>query len=332
MTELTTWQPPQAKIVKRVIVGGASIIAISIAAFGITKFVPTWIDAINLLNTMLRDFTSMLITGGILVGVGWLLYETFSPSGSINKLFSQAYNSFINQLTWELLDIDPITPLLDKKKEMTGKKIEFDEAFAQFDGMIEHLAGTEARYVELMDKAESRAKAAKSEGNAQAFKDQSYDYGRYKETAANFARMRVKLEPVRATILKLQEASAEVIRNLETDIRVLRDQWEAQKSMGALDKAGRVILGKNSREDLAAEAQALIQQRYSEQIGRLQNLSDTTRPLLESIDLDKAAFGEDLLAQWSKDAAMISAPTGQPMPMMPIIDQTSFASLIRPAQ
>lgn len=333
--ELTPWRPPQEKIIRRGVTG---LIIVAIATAGAAAFrmvAPTWISALDLLQKLLHNMTSTAISAAVLAAVIWVLYETFSPNGRIHGLFAQAYSAMILRLTYELLNIDPISPLTDKRREMVEKKAAFDEAFASFDGTISHLRETEDQYRSDAAEAEREAKAAdRLRGSdpkyQRAFDTATYKYGTLTNTAADFAKMRERLEPVRATIVKLQEAAATMIDNLDVDIRATKDKWAAQKNMSTMDKAARGIMVGSSREELAQDAQQLIEQKYAEQMGRLDNLSAVTQPLLDSIDLKKASFSQDLLLKWEQESAQLQLPSPTASgPGAPVAANSEFSGLIR---
>jgi hypothetical protein len=312
--ELTPWRPPQEKIIKRVVTGLVIFAFVTVGAMVIKTVAPTYISALDLLHKALQNMTTTAISAAVLAAVIWLIYETFFPGGRINGLFAQGYSALILKLTYELLNIDPISPLTDKRREMVEKKAAFDEAFANFDGTISHLKETEDQYRSDASEAEHEAKAADklraSDPKYQrAFDTATYKYGTLTNTAADFAKMRARLEPVRATIVKLQEAAATMIDNLDVDIRATKDKWAAQKNMSTMDKAARGIMVGSSRQELAEDAQQLIEQKYSEQMGRLDNLSAVTQPLLDSIDLKKASFSQDLLLKWEQESSQLQLPS-----------------------
>jgi hypothetical protein len=332
--ELTPWRPPQEKIVRRTVAGLLIFAAATAGAMVIKTVAPTYISALDLLHRALQNMTTTAISAGVLAAVIWLLYETFWPGGRINRLFSQAYSALMLKLTYELLNIDPISPLTDKRREMVEKKAAFDEAFANFDGTISHLRQTEEQYRSDAAEAEHEAKAADrlraTDAKYQrAFDTATYKYGTLTNTAADFAKMRERLEPVRATIVKLQEAAATMIDNLDVDIRATKDKWAAQKNMSTMDKAARGIMIGSSRQELAEDAQQLIEQKYSEQMGRLDNLSAVTQPLLDSIDLKKASFSQDLLLKWEQESSQLQLPAPVGGTAAPALSNQEFSGLIR---
>jgi hypothetical protein len=304
------WQPPQAKYVRWAINGILGFGVLLIASFVVKKTVPTISDAFLLLQKMMENFTNMAITAGIMVAVLWFLYETFSPKGKINGLFAQAYSSFIRNLTLELLNVDPITPLTDSLRAVRKKKAEYDEQFARFDGQIQILTHEQERFLASAAKSEKQAKAAKETGNIEAFNRAAYKAGSDRDAANNFGKMIAKLTVIRTVIVKLQSAAGDIIYKLEIDIDSTKSQWEAAKSMSAMEKSARGIMEGAGKNELAREAQALVENKYAASIGRLNNLSDAAKPLLESIDLDKATYSQELLDKWEAEerSATVAIP------------------------
>lgn len=334
------WQPPQAKYIRWGINGALGFLALLAGSFVVKKTVPTISDAFLLLQKMMENFTNMAITAAILVAVLWALYEIFSPKGKINALFAQAYSSFIRNLTLELLNVDPITPLTDSLRSVRKKKAEYDEQFARFDGQIESLTQEQDRFIDSAAKSESQAKAAQKLGNQEAFNRAAYKAGSDREAAQNFSKMIQKLTVIRTVIVKLQSAAGDIIYKLEIDIDATKSQWEAAKSMSAMERSARGIMEGAGKNELAREAQALVQSKYAASIGRLNNLSDAAKPLLESIDLNNATYSQELLDRWESEErgaqtiaipfqASVIAPMAIPAPGQTVpAGGSKFAGLI----
>lgn len=327
-TEVTEWHPPQEKIVKRIVSGGLIFAFVLGASMLIKATVPTISDALILLQKLLSNTISTAITAGVLAATLWLLYEIFSPSGKINALFGQAYSSFIHTMTLELLNVDPITPLTDSLRTVRSRKREYDEQFARFDGQVSILAQQEDKFRSSATKAEQQAKAAQRIKDQQAFDRAAYKAGSDLEAAENFSKMRVKLEMVRQVIVKLQSAAGDIIYKLEIDIDSTKSQWEAAKNMSSMERAARGIMDGAGKNELAREAQALVQSKYAASIGRLENLNDAAMPLLQSIDLDRATYSQELLDKWEAEER---GTTLIPMQVISVIENksgSSFKSLI----
>jgi len=91
MTDVTPYQPPEARRFKSIVNIGLVGLAIFAGVTLFTKVAPTVNDALNLLQVMFSNSIYMLSTGAVLVGVIFLLYEVFSPRGKIHALLSQMY-------------------------------------------------------------------------------------------------------------------------------------------------------------------------------------------------------------------------------------------------
>lgn len=333
MTELTDWQPKGAKTIKWVVTGLLGFAALGIIATIIKLVVPTIADAVALLNLLLSNFIYLSLTFMALLAVLWLGIETFSSNGRINKLFMQSYSSLMNKLSWELLNVDPLSPLYDKQRETREKKTTFDEAVARIHGVMGHWQNKEAQYRDEASKAERQAKAAEKlmatdPAKEPAFRKLAYEAGRKGEQADRYAKRRAGLAPVAANLVRVQGALDVLISNLDTDISIARDEWEAAQTMSSAERAARGVLT-TSREELAQNAMALIQQRYGEAFGRLDHLSDLTKPMLDSIDLEQATYQEDLLAKWQTESQLLlEGPKQAPMQVL-AAPVTDYDKLIR---
>jgi hypothetical protein len=328
-TQITQWHPPQEKIIHRgvQIIGGLA--AIVVGSVLIKMFVPTVADALALVQHLLANTVSLCITAGVLAAVIWLLWETFSPTGKINGLFAQAYSSFIHNMTLELLNVDPMSPLKDSLTQVQAKKAEYDEDFAKFDGAISTFADREQQMRDSAAQAEKRAKAAMSTGDQQTFQRLAYEAGEETKTANDIAAMRQRLVPVRDIIVRMQSYANDLIWKLEVDIKQTQTKWEMANDMTAMDKAARGLLKNNGKSDLAIEAQNIVQTKYAVSIGRLENLSDLAKPLLDGADLDKATYSQDLLAKWQAEDTGSVAVTAQVVQPMPMVTTGSFGALIK---
>jgi hypothetical protein len=319
---VTQWHPPQEKIIRNAVKGVLGFGALVVGAIVIHTFVPTFVDALKLLQSLLTNMITLSITAAGALVVGLVLWETFSKNGKINGLFAQAYSSFIHNMTLELLNVDPMSPLKDSLSAVKSKKAAYDEQFAKFDGQISVFKAKEDELKAQAAQAEKRARAAMATGDQEAFKRLAYQQGTELETANNIAVMRQRLEPVRAIIVRLQAYSADLIWKLGIDITNTQTLWDSANSMTAMDKEARGILSNAGKSDLAQEAQNIVQNKYAVAIGRLENLNDLAKPLLDSADLDKATYSQDLLLKFQSEDSAI------PMPM---IAQTQQAVLAGPA-
>ena len=313
-TTSPAWKPREEKSVRLVLNVVLWIVGIAVAAGFINHFVPTVDNAVDILTSLVEDTTHLLISGAVLVGLVILFMEVFGKNGKIHGLISQAYSALTTKLTYELLNVDPISPLTDKRAEMVAQQATFERAFASLDGTIEHFDEQRRQFADKAAEAEGQAKEAKrrlddAKAKGQdptrwqvAFEASAYEYESGNRTAGDFEKDIRRLIPVRDQIKGLQSATSVIIKRLDTDIVSLRARWEAQQSITKVENAARGILSGTAKEALAQEAANLIDQRYSESIGRLNNLAEKAQPLLDSIDLSTGRVSGELLDKWAAEA------------------------------
>ncbi len=327
---ITQWRPPEEKIVHRWVVGIGIAAAVVVGALLIKAFVPTVADALALVQKLLANTISTIVTGVALVVVLWLVWQTFSPKGKINGLFAQAYSSAIHSATVAMMNVDPMSPLKDSRAEIVAKKAEYDEQFARFDGTISNFQQREDQLRAQAAQAEKRARAAQAQGDTDNFNRYAYEQGSEVKAADSIAAMREHLVPVRAIIVRLQKYSADLIWQLDIDIKTTQDQWDAANQLAAMDKSARKIMSGGDKASLAAQAQNIVQTKYATSIGRLNNLGDLAKNVLDSADLDKATYSQDLLLKWqAEDAQSSGILTAQVVhPAIAAPAPSSFAGLI----
>lgn len=322
----TAWAPPQAKWVRRLVTGGGIFAVVLIAAQIVVKTVPTITDAVDLLAKLTSSFTWLAIDAGVLAAVAILLFQIFSPQGAINKLVAMQFSSFINKLTWAIIDADPLAPYYDRKKELSEQRKVYDSGFIELDGVIESFTKSRDSFASEAKQHEGRAKAANDKGLTTVFSTESYAYKGCSERAQKYAGMLGTLQPIRANIAEVQQAIDIMQQKLDMDIRLAEDDMRSAKSFNKISAAGRAILSKSDSWEQAQKAQQSIDRKYSAELGALKNLTTTVRPMLDSIDLDQATANEELLTKWKQDSQQLIEG-----PRAPTVQQTvgGFQGLIQ---
>lgn len=329
--ELTTtpsqWTPPQAKWVRRIVTGGGIFLLVALAAQIVHKTVPTITSAVDLLAKLTSSLTWLAIDGAVLATVVIVLYQIFSPQGAINKLISLKYAGFINRLTWSIIDDNPMIPYYQRKKELAAQRITYDAGFSELDGVIVQMQKLQTDYASEARQHEARAKAANTKGMDSAFNKESYAYKRCTDQAQKYKLRAESLVPMREDIRQVQSRIDEWQENLDMDIRLAEEDIRISKSVAKVSAAGRSILTKTDSWELAQKAQQIIDEKYSNAMGDMKNLTTTVRPLLDSVNLDEATVNEELLAKWREDSQkLLSAPVSSAQQQQPVTN--SFRNLL----
>lgn len=331
------WTPPESATMQKVVKYGGMAAIAGGGIYAFTRFAPTMVDAITLLDTIVQDTTHLAVSGAILVGALFLAHETLSSTGSINRLLRLPYWMVINGLTRFFMNIDPLSPITERIKAVRADQATFEKQFETLDGLITNLADKEQQYRGMAAKVQRIGVAANKLGDKDnAVKLAAYKFGSFKEAADSYAATRARLEPLRATFQQISQACDFTAQKLETEASLLRDKWETQKAVhAATDAAGR-ILGRSKTQTWAdaQEAEDIIDTKYSEELGHLDHLKRYSEPLLQSIDVETASYSEDMLhavQQTSAQLVQATNVTALPAPAQALAGGTSsdLAALIR---
>lgn len=329
-TDIVTWQPPAEKTVRRALTGlGWAVFA---ALVGGIIFVvgPTVAMILGIVAWIFQNLITMAISGAVLLAVLTLIRDIFSNEGRLNKFFKLRYAQAVNWLVWDALNSDPMTPFHEKKASLAKDRVIFTDALAAFEGIIRRFLESADKYRKDAAKAESAAKAAQRQGISTAFELKSHEWGRFNDTAADFEARAAKLAPIRDDLRKVVGVIDSIVQKLDIEIRVTKDMWDASTAMSDLNKKARNIMGFGERYELAQQAAMIVETKYADELGRLDNLKAIAGPLIDSIDVERGAYSEELMQKWGQSAmpmeliatvpaGLIAAPTAEDRPLKSLI-------------
>lgn len=328
LSTVTPWTPPEAKTMSGVVKYGLWAAIGLGAVYAFTRIAPTMVDAITLLDTILQDATHMAISAGLLIVTLFLLRETLSPTGSINRLLRLPYWMFVNGLTRFFITIDPLSPIDERIKSVQADKDNMDQQAEKVAGIVSTLREQESGFRQKSSAAQKLGIQAHNKG-VQAVEDvQAHNFGTFRDTADNLAAMRGKLEPILTTFQQISQACDITIQKLQTEREVLKAKWDAQQAVGAAVNSANRVLGRSRTQvwDMAEQAESIIDTKYGDELGHLEHLKSVTEPLMQSIDLENASFSEEMLQQVQSTGAKLIQATAATTPAQHSLPETGDAN------
>lgn len=334
----STWVPPESKGMQKLVNYGLIALVLTGVAVGINLLAPTYVSAISLVRQVFTSTISMILTGVGLVAVSYGAYETLSPNGKINKMLRLPYRSAINWLTRTFIEIDPLSPINERIRTVRADFDLFDHQHEQLVGVIANVQEKEESFRRKSAEAQRTGKAAASKGMDAALDVASHTFGSYRDAAEEMAKLRRRLEPVRDTFDKIAGACRVTIQKLETERQILENQWEVQKQVASATAAASRVLGRSRTEvwNQALQAENVITTKYAQELGHLDHLKRYAQPFIESIDLERGSYREDLLEEvQASGTRLISSTAATPLPvqtidMAPVVGQPdAFARVMR---
>ena len=327
------WTPPESAFMQKVVkYGGIGALGLG-GMYAVLAIGPTMLTVAMLLNYIFASLLHTALTGAALIAVLWLIRETLSPDGGINKLLRLPYWMLVNGLTKFFINIDPLSPITERLNAVRSDQALFEKQFETLDGLIQNLHDKEDRARALSQKYGRIGAQAQKAGDKAALDVAGHNFGTYKDAADAYAATRARIEPIRATFQQISQACDVTAQKLEIDRSVLADKWEMQKAVGAATAAANRILGRSKTQvwDMAQQAEELVDTKYSEELGHLDHLKRCAEPFLQSINLEDASYNEDMLAQIQQTAPkLIQSTQATPMPAPTMVSQSDvLAGLIR---
>ena len=331
--DLVPFTPPESATMQKIVKwGGLGALGLG-GVYAFLAIGPTMLTAAVLLSYIFASLLHTAITAGALFALIVILYETFSPTGGINRVLRLPYWIFINGMTKFFIPIDPLAPIDARLRAVRADQATFEKQFETLDGLIQTLHDKEDRMRALSQKFARIGGAAQKSGDKAALDVAGHNFGTYKDAADAYAATRARIEPIRTTFQQISQACDVTAQKLQIDRNVLADKWEMQKAVGAATAAANRILGRSKTQvwDMSEQASELIETKYSEELGHLDHLKRCAEPFLQSINLEDASYNEDMLAQIQQTAPkLIQSTQATPMPAPTVVSQSDvLAGLIR---
>lgn len=313
----STWIPPEAQSMSKLVKWGSIIGIGMVGIYAFTRFAPTMVDAVTLLDTILQDTTHMAISGGILLATALVLNETFSSTGKINMLLRLPYWIAVRGLTRMFLTIDPFATI-----DQRITQVEADEEL--FDTQTQKMSGIITRLHEQEDACRAKSQAAlklvgiaHTRGNKDVENDKSHEFGEFRDTADMLAGLRGKVEPMLAQFQRFAKACDSTANKLKIERQTLQIKWDAQQAISGVVNSANRILGRSKTQvwKLAEQASEIVNTKYGDELGHLDHLKLVTAPLLDSIDLENGTYNEEALAAvQATGAKLLQATDATPLP------------------
>ena len=100
----------------------------------------------------------------------------------------------------------------------------------------------------------------------------------------------------------LYEASAWIIRDMQSKIKLNKDKWIAlQEAKKTIDAAGKFFNSNDAEEEQFQMSMDFMEQEMANTVGNVQRFLEKTTSIMDNIDLQKGALstkGQELLAEF----------------------------------
>jgi hypothetical protein len=294
--------------------------------------------------------TGFIFMAGIVTGGGYLLYKflpflvsilqnavhaaiLFVVLGAIlyvllDKKFRNLvwfiYKSIMRSVTQLFVNIDPIG-ILETYIESLHKNLEeMNMHIAKLKGQIQKIKTIIAKNEKEMQDSLQLAEQAKKANNMDVVVINTRQYGRLEESNKRFTELLTKMEILYRVLSKMFDNSGYLIKDIENEVRIKKQEREAIRSgYSAMKRAMSIVNGDPDKKMMFDQAMDAIVDDISGKIGEMERFMEISSTFIESIDLQNGVYeqkGMELLEKMEKQgiSMLLSQPRTPDTELVPV--------------
>lgn len=255
---------------------------------------PYLADAMTYIRTILEQGIIGLV---YLVGIAAIV--AVGMSQDFHKLIWLAFKSSMKWMTNRVYRIFPIEIMQDYIAELKRKKEDLKESIGKLEGQLQKNTDKIEAKKKEWKQAAARAKQADGmrdkAGMSMEFTLQARRMGRLEKSGMTYQSLINSLKRLVAMMKKVLEATTFMIDDLEDTVEDEKEKRQAAQETFKAMQAARVILANDARRadfDAALEAN---NEDYFEKMGLVEQFSEETQSVFNTLDLDNGIYDADAL-------------------------------------
>lgn len=296
MNSKSFWQRPEG------VTGG--IILLGMLAGGLVllnKFLPVLINLAS--NT--------LYLAGMLAALAGIIYVVLDPK--MRNLVWYMYKSVVRWITGIFVNIDPIGILKSYLGNLEKNLRKLSKQIGALRGQMRQLKGIMDSNNAEIQKNMAIAERAQKQGDDKSLALSTRKAGRLQEANAKYDALYTKMEVMYRVLTKMYENSEIVLEDTKDQITLKEQEYLAIKaSHSAIRSAQSVLSGDPDQRAMFDQALEQLADEVGQKVGDMERFMDTSRNLMDSIDLQNGVFedeGLQLLQQWENHNPLLSTST-----------------------
>lgn len=225
----------------------------------------------------------------LFVVLGAVLYILLDPK--FRNLIWFIYKSIMRALTGLFVNIDPIGILETYIENLHKNLEEMDGHIAKLKGQIQKLRMIIEKNNDEMKENLLMAEQAKKANNKDMVVINTRQYGRLEESNKRFTELLTKMEILYRVLAKMYDNSGYLIKDIENEVRIKKQEREAIRSgYSAMKRAMSIIKGNPDKKMMFDQAMDAIVDDISSKIGEMERFMEVSSTFIESIDLQNGVY------------------------------------------
>lgn len=249
---------------------------------------------------------------GMMAVLGALVYIVLDPK--TRNLVWYMYKAVIRWITGLFVQIDPIGILKSYVGSLEKHLRQLSKQIGALRGQMRQLKGIMDGNAADIQKNMALADRAQKQNDEKNLALATRKAGRLQEANAKYDALYRKMEILYQLLTKMYENSEIVLEDTKDQVMLKEQEYQAIKaSHTAIRSAQSILSGSPDQRAMFDRALEEMAEDVSQKVGDMERFMDTSRHLMDSIDLQNGVFEEEglqLLEQWGKQGPLAVPVTG----------------------
>ena len=254
------------------------------------------------------------ITASLLaIGLGALLYIIMDKK--FQNMIWYMYQVSMKKITSAFVTIDPIAITKVYIDELKNRRIDINTSITKLKGQL----GKVENYIkENLQAAEHQMSLASAAENKNMIPERTLatrEAARQQKSAERLMPLKEKLHVLYKYLDKVYKNSGYMIQDMESEIRIKEQEYEAIKaSHNAMKTAISIFNGSDDKKLMFDQAMEFISDDMGKRLGEMDRFMDVSETIMNGIDVQNGMYEEKglkMLEEWSeKDFDFLLTPVG----------------------
>ena len=264
----------------------------------------------SLLPVLIALASNTLYLAGMLAALAAVVYVVLDPK--MRNLVWYLYQSVMRWITGIFVKIDPISILKSYIEDLEDTLRKMSRQIGALRGQMRQLKGTMDANAADIQKNMTVAEQAKKKSDEKNLTLAARKAARLQEANAKYNVLYTRMEVLYRILNKMYENSEIVLEDTKDQVTVKEQEYKAiHASHSAIRSAMSIVSGDPDQRALFDRALETLADDVSNKVGEMERFMDTSRNLMDSIDLQNGVFEDEglrLLEKWEKESPLLAPP------------------------
>jgi phage shock protein A len=262
----------------------------------------------QILPFLIAAANNTLYLAGMLMALAAVIYVALDAK--TRNLVWYMYKSVMRWITGIFVRIDPISILKSYLEDLRANLLKLSRQIGSLRGQMRQLKGLMDGNNAEIQKNMTIAEQAKKKSDEKNLTLAARKAARLQDANAKYDVLYKRMDVLNRILTKMYENSEFVLEDTQDQIQVKEQEYLAIKTgHSAIQSAMSILSGDPDKKELFEMAMEELADDVGNKVGEMERFMDTSRNLMDSIDLQNGVFADDglqMLEQWEKESPLLA--------------------------